>query len=120
MAVEGDKFNFEKLEVYQKALDFVDIVYRTTENYPKDEKFIFVDQFRRAALSVPLNIAEGCGNSDLIFKRYLSIAKGSIRECVALITLSFKRNYLTKDADLLRASCVELSRMISGLIKSLS
>ncbi len=120
MSREDNGFNFEKLVVYQKVLIFVNNVYDVTAKFPKEEKFAIIDQFRRAAISIGLNIAEGCGNSDADFKRYLKISKGSIRECVAITTLSRMRGYINlKDEDNLRNQCVELSKMLSGLINSL-
>jgi S23 ribosomal protein. len=120
MNKEDDGFNFEKLVVYQKALVFFNDVYDVTAKFPKEEKFALIDQFHRAAISIGLNIAEGCGNSDADFKRYLKMSKGSARECVAIITLSKMRGYINpKDEDNLRNQCVELSKMLSGLIRSL-
>jgi four helix bundle protein len=120
MEKANEGFNFEKLKVYQKALHFVNFVYNVTAEFPRGERFTLVEQFRRAAISVSLNIAEGHGRSNLEFKRYLRIAKGSIRECVALITLSRLRRYIDlAQEDQLRDSCIELSMMLSGLTKSL-
>ena len=53
-------FNFEKLEVWQKAIDFADLVYTTTRNFPAEERFGLTNQMRRAAVSISSNIAEGC------------------------------------------------------------
>lgn len=115
-----ESFNFENLSVYQKALSFVNLVYDVTNKFPKEERFVLVDQFRRAAISISLNIAEGYGLSNLAFKRYLKIAKGSIRECIALITLSKLRKYIDINQEQnLRSHCIELSKMLAGLIKSL-
>ena len=110
-------FNFEKLKVYQEALNFVDSAYETISLFPKEERFGLRDQFRRAAISVPLNIAEGYGQSQLQFRRYLNIAKGSVRECFAILDLSKRRNYITIDAEnKLKGQCVVLSKMLSGLL----
>lgn len=120
MNTEDNIFNFERLNVYQKALNFVNNVYEITARFPKEERFTLIEQFRRAAISISLNIAEGCGNSDSDFRRYLKISKGSIRECIAIITLSRIRRYIDlKMEDTLRGQCAELSKMLSGLIKSL-
>ena len=64
-----EKFDFEKLKVYQKALDYVDFVYEITRRFPNTEIFSLSDQFKRASLSIPLNIAEGSGGSKVEFKR---------------------------------------------------
>jgi len=62
-----------------------------------------------------LNIAEECGQTKLQFKRYLNTAKGSVRECIAIITLSKMRRYITQDIeDKLRNQCIQLSKMVSG------
>ena len=117
---EQNGFSFEKLIVYQKSLDFTNTVYDVTLKFPRDEKFSLVDQFRRAAISISLNIAEGYGGSHAEFKRYLNISKGSTRECVALITIAKMRKYIDhKEEQELKSFCAELSRMLSGLIRSL-
>jgi four helix bundle protein len=77
-----DKFKFEDLNVYQKSLDFVDSVYFQIKEFPKSETYNLSSQFRRAATSIPLNIAEGQGNTNLQFNRFVMIAKSSINECV--------------------------------------
>ena len=115
-----DTFNFENLKVYQKAICFTKIVYDISAKFPKEEKFVITDQFRRAAISISLNIAEGYGASDPEFKRYLRIAKGSIRECVALTALARLHKYIdTSQENELRSYCLELAKMLSGLINSL-
>jgi four helix bundle protein len=58
-----EQFDFEKLTVYQRALEYVDFVYKTTKSFPKTELFSLTDQFRRAATSICLNIAEGSGGT---------------------------------------------------------
>ena len=119
--MKEELFNFEKLEVYKKSLDFVNSVYNVTSTFPKEERFVLVDQFRRAAVSISLNIAEGADSSNLQFKRYLKISKGSIRECIAIISLCRMRNYIDKNKEQeLRNHCSEISKMLSGLIKSLN
>ena len=119
--MKEELFNFEKLEVYKKSLDFVNSVYDVTSIFPKEERFVLVDQFRRAAVSISLNIAEGADSSNLQFKRYLKISKGSIRECIAIISLCRMRNYIDKNKEQeLRNHCSEIARMLSGLIKSLN
>jgi hypothetical protein len=66
--------NYKELKVWQKAMDVVVTVYELTRSFPKDELFGLTSQLRRAAVSIPLNIAEGAGcNSDLEFARFLDI-----------------------------------------------
>ena len=62
--MESSKFKFEELTVYQKSLDFVDEVYKITKEFPNDERFGLTTQYRRAAQSIALNIAEGAGDTD--------------------------------------------------------
>jgi four helix bundle protein len=68
-------FNFEKLETWQKAIAFADLVYETTRNFPADERFGLTNQMRRAAISVSSNIAEGSArNSKNDYARFPEIA----------------------------------------------
>ncbi len=68
------KFNFEDLEVYNKSLLFIDFVYKINKGFPKEESYGLISQFRRADISIALNIAEGSGGSKKEFSRYLVIA----------------------------------------------
>jgi len=111
-------FNFEKLVVYQKSLTFIDRVYEVTEKFPSSERFNLVDQFRRAATSIALNIGEGSGGTDKEFNAFLRISKRSIKECVVCGTLSLRRNYITTAVEAeLREKLIELAKMNSGLTK---
>jgi len=114
------KFNFEDLMVYQKALEYVDYVYKITSGFPRAELFSLADQFRRAATSICLNIAEGSGGSKLEFNRFLRIARRSIRECIAITEISLRQRFINnEDRHKSRDYCVEISKMVSGLMKSL-
>ena len=76
-------YHFEKLEIWQKAVNLVDEIYNVTENFPEKEKFALADQLRRATVSIPSNIAEGSGrNSKKEFIQFLSITRGSLYETV--------------------------------------
>lgn len=57
-------FKFEELKVYQKSLDFIDVVYQVTIPFPQEERYGLTSQFRRASTSIALNIAEGSGSTD--------------------------------------------------------
>ena len=71
----------EKLQVWQSAMDLAETVYKITDKFPKTEIFGITDQMRRAAVSIPSNIAEGKGrDSTKDFVRFLNIAKGSLYE----------------------------------------
>lgn len=116
-----DGFDFEKLAVYQKALDFIDYAYRAAENFPPEERFGLSSQFQRAAQSIALNIGEGSGGSRAEFIQFLRIARRSVRECVVILTIAARRNYLDeKKSGELQGRCLELSRMLSGLMRSLT
>lgn len=115
-----DVFDFERLTVYQKALDFADKIYKITDEFPSEERFSLSDQFRRAAVSISLNIAEGSAGSKAEFKQYLKISKRSSRECVAITEVAGRRGYITDmDKESLRKNIIELSKMLNGLSKSL-
>ncbi|MDT0642713.1 four helix bundle protein [Zunongwangia sp. F363] len=77
---EMEKFNFEELKVYQKTLVFIDEIYADTKAFPKEEVYGLTSQFRRAAISIALNITEGAGSSNPEFRRYLQIALNSVKE----------------------------------------
>src|SRR4030042_6137449 len=114
-------FNFEQLDVYEKSIDFVNKVYLTTQNYPKEEMFGLTAQLRRAAVSISLNIAEGSARSKKDFSRFVDMAKGSLCECIAVLQIAFRQEYVEEHRhDDLRAELAEISKMLSGLKKSLA
>ncbi|MEL6810111.1 MAG: four helix bundle protein [Bacteroidota bacterium] len=116
--MEKATFNFEKLNVYQKSLDFINEVYKITEEFPSEERYGITAQYRRAAQSIALNIAEGHGNSDAQFSRYLLISWGSVKECVVCSSIAKRQGYIdTKQDDRTRIQLQEIAKMISGLIK---
>jgi four helix bundle protein len=86
--------NFQKLIVWQKAPQFVLDVYKYTSSFPKEELYSLVSQFRRAAISIPANIAEGYKKTGTQNKaRFMNIAQGSIEECQYYILLSKDLGY---------------------------
>lgn len=113
-------FNFEKLNVYKEALDFVDFAYIVTKTWPKEEKFVLIDQLLRAAISAVLNIAEGSSRTGKDFKHFLSNSRGSVYECVAVLTIAKKRMYISqKDFDIGYSNCIKIAKMLSALKKSI-
>ncbi len=115
-----DMFDFENLKVYQKSLEYVDFVYEITKDFPKEEIFSLTSQFRRASVSICLNIAEGSGGSKAEFNQFLKIARRSVRECIAVTEISYRQTFIsTEDKKQSRGFCVELSKMLNGLMKSL-
>jgi four helix bundle protein len=114
------QFNFEKLISYQKSLEYVDFVYNITEHFPKNEQFALTDQFRRAAVSVSLNIGEGSSGTKKEFINFLRISNRSLRECVVCTTIACKRKYITEDIhEKPRTLLVEIAKLNSGLLNSL-
>lgn len=77
-------FNFEKLDVWQKAIDFADLIYNETRTFPAEERFGLTNQLRRAAVSISSNLAEGSPRSSKNdFARFTEIAAGSVFEVVS-------------------------------------
>jgi four helix bundle protein len=93
-----EKYKFQKLKVYQVALDYVDQIYDLIRDLPGEERFNLSSQLRRAAVSIPLNIAEGStGLTDAEQHRFLSMALRSYLETIACFDLITRRQYLTED-----------------------
>ncbi|HPT71592.1 MAG TPA: four helix bundle protein, partial [Candidatus Cloacimonadota bacterium] len=91
-----DIHNYKELIVWQKAMDFALEVYKLSKSFPKDELYSLTNQIRRAAISVPSNIAEGrCRYSKLEFKQFLSISHGSLAETETQILLAIRLGYIT-------------------------
>lgn len=113
-------FNFEELKVYQKAIEYGELVHEQLNNFPKIEDYRLSSQFARAADSIAFNIAEGSGSSDASFLNYLRIARDSSRECVAATTKAYLRNYITFDqCEKNRSLLVEINKMLTSLMKHL-
>lgn len=114
-------FNFEKLETWQKAIDFADLVYSLTRSFPNEEKFGLTSQMRRAAVSISLNIAEGSSRmSRTDYARFLELASGSLFEVVSQSVIGLRQRFLSKASyEQLYAAAEEQSRMLSGLRRSL-
>jgi four helix bundle protein len=114
-------FTFEKLDVWQKAIDFADLVYNNTRHFPADERFGLTNQMRRAAVSISSNIAEGTSRmSQTDFARFIEIATGSVFEVVSQAFIGRRQGFLGEEG--FRALCSaadEIGRMLSGLRKSL-
>lgn len=113
-------FKFEKLDVWQKALAFSDLIYTKSALFPADERFGLTNQIRRAAVSIPSNIAEGAARSDPDFSRFIGIATGSLYEVVTQIFIAKRLGFL-RESDVVEiySAAEEISRMLSGLRKTL-
>jgi len=105
------------LEVWQKSMQFVTALYHETEVFPRHELYGLTNQLRRAAVSVPSNIAEGCGrNSKKEFHQFLSLARGSLLEVETQVEIARNLGYLPDERfrELL-AKSNEIGRMLNGL-----
>ena len=108
-----------KLQVWQRSIKFVTEIYRLTEKFPASELYGLINQMRRAAVSIASNIAEGAGRSSKReFHRFLSIAQGSIAELETQLIIAENLGYCS-DIQHLFSELDEISKMISGLMKSL-
>lgn len=96
--IEKSEKGFRKLLVWQRAHEMTLSVYKITEKFPKGEIFAFTSQLRRAAVSIPANIAEGQGaGTKPQFARYLDIAKGSLSEVEYYLVLSRDLGYISPE-----------------------
>ena len=90
--------NLKELKIWSKAMDLAVDVYKATSNFPNDERFGLISQLRRAAVSIPSNIAEGAGrNSNKEFCNFLGIANGSSYEVQTQLVISNKLSLLNTD-----------------------
>ncbi|WP_231602962.1 four helix bundle protein [Neorhodopirellula pilleata] len=114
-------FGFEKLDVWSKSMDLADVVYRLTKDFPDYERFGLANQMRRAAVSVSSNIAEGSSReSKKDFARFIQLAFGSLMEIVSQLHIAQRQGFIPKDeANKLYAQSKEISKMLSGLKRSL-
>jgi four helix bundle protein len=107
----------EKLDVWRKAIEFVLEVYKATESFPKEEKFGLTSQVRRAAVSVPANLAEGAARSSRKeFAHFISNAQGSASEVETELLIAYRLGYLSEAKySLLRGAHDDLGKMLNGL-----
>lgn len=102
---------FKDLEIWKSSRKFCFEIYAITSNFPESEKFGLTNQLRRASVSVPSNIAEGCSrSSSKDFSRFLEIAIGSIFEIETQLLISFDLGYL--DQEKLDELCFNLDRIV--------
>lgn len=114
-------FKFQTLEVWQKAIEFTDLMVQIADSLPKQYQFTFGDQLRDAGLSIPSNIAEGTGRrTSKEARNFFNFSKGSVYECINILVILSKRNLfdhkkfsrekIYKDAE-------DICKMLTGLIK---
>lgn len=113
--------NYQELIVWQKAMDLVEQIYAVPKSFPREEVYGLTSQIRRAAVSIPSNIAEGQGRRTTDFIRHLSISYGSLRELETQILIAARLHYLTRAGcqDILRMAG-EVGRLLNGLMSSLA
>jgi four helix bundle protein len=117
----GEVKQFRDLSVWQRSMDLAIAVYRATKEFPPDERFGMTSQMRRAAVSIPSNIAEGhARHSTGEYIYSLGIARGSLAELETQAELAHRLGMLATDPQkALVAECIEIGRMLSGLVNSL-
>ena len=112
--------NYQKLEVWKKSMALAERVYSLSRMLPKEETLVLGNQMRRAAVSIPSNIAEGQARGGREFIRFLKVAKGSRSELETQILLCLRLNYLpSEDAAPALNALAEISKMMASLIKVL-
>ena len=117
----GEVRHYRDLLVWQKAIAWTEALYKSSQDWPADERFGLTSQVRRAAVSVASNIAEGCARrSTGDFVRFLLIARGSLAEAETQLLISERLGYVgAADLEALLGRADEISRMLAGLISKL-
>ena len=114
------EFDFENLTVYQKGLKFVNAILSLSEGFSGRVQYSVGEQLRRASVSIVNNIAEGSDKRTTKERmQFYRTALSSARECVPMLTICRDQEYITSTVhDGLRVNCLELCRMLRGLINS--
>ena len=117
----GPVRGYRDLIVWQDSMNLVVAIYQTTATFPKEERYSLVNQLRRAAVSVPSNIAEGHGRSRTgDYLRHLSVAVGSLSEVETQVQIARRLEYIAEDhQNRLLDSSNAIAKMLGGLIRSL-
>ncbi|MBQ6166601.1 MAG: four helix bundle protein [Muribaculaceae bacterium] len=113
-------YHFERLEVFKQARQLVKEIYKLSMKFPSEERFALCSQLRRAAISIPSNIAEGVGRlSPKETTHFLEISYGSLMETYCQLQIALDLMYLTeKDLNQVKPMIFATSRMLNGLHKS--
>jgi four helix bundle protein len=113
--------DFRQLKVWEKSHALALAVYKATKEFPKEELYGLTSQIRRASMSIPTNIAEGCGqNTDRKFAQFLQIAMGSASETEYQLILARDLEFLPTDLyEKLHIEVEEVKRMLASLLKAL-
>ena len=110
------RHNFKELLVWQLAMDVVDEIYLITEKFPREELFGLALQMRKAVVSIPSNLAEGCGRgTDPQLLHFTDVAQGSAFELETQVYITLRRNYCTnEEVDSVIAKITRIQKMIDG------
>ena len=113
--------NYKKLNVWISSISLVKNIYKLTRKFPKDEMFVLTQQLRRAAISIPSNIAEGAGrNSNAQFKNFLQISIGSCYEAETQLIISKELEYISEEElDTISKELDSIMKMNHNLQKTL-
>ena len=114
--------SYKELVAWQKAMDLVELIYKTTFSFPREEMYGLTSQIRRAVVSIPSNIAEGQGRKTTRdFLNFLAVARGSLKEVETQILIASRLGYLQtpKEAPIIEL-IAEVGRIINWLINSLA
>ena len=112
------KLDYKELDIWMKARELVKSVYILTNSFPKDEQFSLTSQVRRCAVSVPSNVAEGCGrqsNKETI--HFLHISRGSLFELETQLILANDLGYIQSDIDTILEEVERVKKLLNGFIK---
>ena len=113
-------FNFERLDVWRKSVEFAGLIYGATKGFPADERFGLTNQIRRAATSIASNIAEGSSRPRTDFARFIGYASGSLSEVITQATVAKNEGMLDPTSyQQIYSDGEEIGRMLSGLRGSL-
>ena len=114
--------DFKKLKIWQRSHQLALDVYKSTNNFPKSEQYGLISQIRRSAVSIPSNIAEGCGKeSPTEFARYLRIAMGSASELEYQLILSHDLIYLSEESfRALEDEVTQLKKMLVVFVRKIA
>ena len=120
--MDSSYFMFERLDVWKLSVDFVKEIYEILETFPSDEKYSLVNQIRRAAISVPSNIAEGSGRVSAKEKiHFVDFANGSLYEAVCQLNIAMQVGYIQEDRYVnVKNQASRLAMMLGGWRRSLS
>jgi four helix bundle protein len=113
--------DFRQLKVWEKSHQLALVIYKATKEFPKEELYGLTSKIRRSSMSIPTNIAEGCGrNTDADFARFLQMAMGSASETEYQLILARDLEFLPKDSyEKLHIEVEEVKRMLASLLKTL-